>query len=153
MSLSIGDSLPPLTLASDAGHIELESYYGKKLVIYFYPKDNTPGCTIEGQEFTALHDQFRAAGAEIIGISRDSVKSHEHFIRKFSFTFPLLSDPDETACKAFGVIKEKSLYGRKFFGVNRSTFLFDENGILRKAWHSVKARGHASEVLQAVRQL
>lgn len=153
MGLSIGDRLPPLTFASSEGDVRLQSFHGIKLVIYFYPKDNTSGCTTEGLEFTALHDQFRAAGTEIVGISRDSIKSHENFIRKFNFTFPLLSDADEAACKTFGVLKEKSLYGRKYLGVDRSTFLFDKNGVLRRAWHSVKAKGHASEVLEAARRL
>ena len=153
MALNIGDLLPDLTLASSGGNIKLNSYFGKKLVIYFYPKDNTPGCTTEGQEFDTLRAQFQAAGAEIVGISRDSVQSHEKFVHKFGFSFPLLSDTDESACKIFGVLKEKSLYGRKYLGVDRSTFLFDANGTLQKAWQSVKARGHASEVLEAVRQL
>lgn len=153
MGLNIGDLLPPLTLASGSGDVKLQNYHGKKLVIYFYPKDNTPGCTIEGQEFSLLHSQFQAAGTEIVGISKDSVQSHEKFIRKFGFPFALLSDADGAACKAFGVIKEKSLYGRTFLGINRSTFLFDEEGILRNAWHSVKVKGHANEVLEAVRRI
>src|SRR5204862_357315 len=105
--------------------IALADYKGKPLIVYFYPKDNTPGCTQEGIDFRDLHKDFKKAGAAILGVSRDSVKSHENFIEKYKFPFPLLSDADEVACKAFDVIREKSLYGRKYMGVDRSTFLFD----------------------------
>ncbi len=154
MSLKIGDALPDLTLPATGGQdIKLRSFKGKALVIYFYPKDSTPGCTLEGQDFSALQPKFAKAGAQILGVSRDSVKSHDNFCAKYGFTFPLLSDKDETACKAFDVIREKSLYGRKYLGVDRSTFLFDSKGVLRNEWRSVKVKGHAEAVLAAVKAL
>lgn len=149
-----GDKLPKLTLAASGGSdVDLTSFKGKPLVVYFYPKDNTPGCTQEGTDFRDLYRQFQKAGAEIFGISRDSVRSHENFIEKYKFPFTLLSDPDEVACKAFDTIREKSLYGRKYLGVDRSTFLFDAAGKLVREWRSVKVKGHAYEVLDAVKSL
>lgn len=154
MSLKIGDKLPDLTLPATGGKdISLRSLKGKPLVVYFYPKDNTPGCTQEGQDFRDLHPKFRKAGAEILGISRDSVRSHENFAAKYEFPFALLSDSDEAACTAFDVIKEKSLYGRKYMGVDRSTFLFDAKGVLRREWRGVKVKNHAQEVLDAIAAL
>ena len=131
--------------------IQLKSLRGKKVVIYFYPKDATPGCTTEGQNFRDLHAKFRRQNAVIFGVSRDSIASHEKFKEKQQFPFDLISDPDEKICKQFDVIQEKTLYGRKFMGVERSTFLIDENGKLRKEWRKVKVRGHADEVLEAVK--
>jgi thioredoxin-dependent peroxiredoxin len=149
-----GDKLPDLVLPATGGKdIALKSFKGKPLVIYFYPKDNTPGCTQEGQAFRDLYADFRKAGAAIVGVSRDSVRSHENFAAKFEFPFPLLSDSEEAACKAFDVIKEKSLYGRKYMGVDRSTFLFDAKGVLRREWRGVKVKNHAQDVLEAVRAL
>lgn len=149
-----GDKLPKLTLAASGGSdVDLTSFKGKPLVVYFYPKDNTPGCTQEGTDFRDLYRQFQKAGAEIFGISRDSVRSHENFIEKYKFPFTLLSDPDEVACKAFDTIREKSLYGRKYLGVDRSTFLFDAAGKLVREWRNVKVKGHAYEVLDAVKSL
>jgi peroxiredoxin Q/BCP len=146
--------LPNLTLAASGGKdISLKDYKGKPLVVYFYPKDNTPGCTQEGIDFRDLYKDFKKAGAEVLGVSRDSVRSHENFAEKYKFPFPLLSDPDEAACKAFDVIKEKSLYGRKYLGVDRSTFLFDVSGVLKREWRGVKVKGHAEEVLEAVKAL
>lgn len=146
-----GDRIPDLTLPATGGKdIALKSFKGKPLVIYFYPKDNTPGCTQEGQDFRDLYPKFQKAGAQILGISRDSVRSHENFAAKYEFPFPLLSDSDEAACATFDVIKEKSLYGRKYMGVDRSTFLFDAKGVLRREWHGVKVKNHAQEVLEAV---
>lgn len=146
--------LPKLTLPASGGKdIALADYKGKPLIVYFYPKDNTPGCTQEGIDFRDLYKDFRKAGAEILGVSRDSVRSHENFIEKYKFPFPLLSDPDEIACKAFDVIREKSLYGRKYLGVDRSTFLFDGAGVLKQEWRGVKVKGHAEEVLAAVKAL
>lgn len=154
MAFALGDRLPELTLsASGGGLIRLADYGGKKLVVYFYPKDNTPGCTREGQDFNRLYGEFLAAGAEVVGISRDSVRSHDKFCEKFGFTFKLLSDPDESACRSFDVIREKTLYGRKYMGVDRSTFLFDAGGVLRHQWRGVKVSGHADEVLAAARRL
>ncbi|MEM7504642.1 MAG: peroxiredoxin [Pseudomonadota bacterium] len=131
--------------------IHLKSLRGKKVVIYFYPKDSTPGCTTEGQDFRDLHAKFRRANAVIFGVSRDSLASHEKFKAKQKFPFELISDPDEKLCKKFDVIKEKSLYGRKFLGIERSTFVIDEDGKLRAEWRKVKVKGHAAEVLDAVK--
>lgn len=154
MSLQIGDALPDLSLpASGGATVRLADLKGKKLVLYFYPKDNTPGCTQEGQDFAALHDEFQAAGAQVFGVSRDSPKSHDGFAGKHGFPFALLADQDEALCRAFGVLVEKNLYGRKSMGVERSTFLFDEQGLLRRQWRKVKVKSHAAEVLQAVRAL
>ncbi len=131
--------------------IRLKDLRGKKVVLYFYPKDATPGCTTEGQDFRDLHAKFKRANAVILGVSRDSLGSHEKFKAKHEFPFELLSDPDERLCKQFDVIKEKSLYGRKFLGIERSTFLIDEAGKLRAEWRKVKVKGHAAEVLDAVK--
>lgn len=131
--------------------IHLKSLRGKKVVIYFYPKDSTPGCTTEGQDFRDLHAKFKRQSAVILGVSRDSLASHEKFKAKQKFPFELLSDPDEVLCRKFDVIKEKTLYGRKFMGIERSTFLIDERGKLRKEWRKVKVKGHAAEVLEAVK--
>jgi peroxiredoxin Q/BCP len=152
--MKLGDKLPKLTLPASGGStVDLTSFKGRPLVVYFYPKDNTPGCTQEGIDFGQLYKRFQKAGAEIFGISRDSVRSHENFIEKYGLPFTLLSDGDEAACKAFDVIREKSLYGRKYMGVDRSTFLFDKAGILRREWRGVKVKGHAHEVLDAVKAL
>ena len=126
---------------------------GKIVVLYFYPKDNTSGCTIEGQEFRDLHAQFEQAGAIVAGVSRDSVKSHEGFKAKEGFPFPLLADVDEQVCEQFGVMKLKNMYGKQVRGVERSTFVFDRAGRLVKEWRAVKAPGHAAEVLAFVRTL
>lgn len=133
--------------------IQLKALCGKKVVLYFYPKDHTPGCTSEGQDFRDLHAKFKRAGAEIFGVSRDSIASHEKFREKLKLPFDLLSDPDESLCRQFDVIREKSLYGRKFLGVERSTFLIDDKGKLRQEWRKVRVKGHAAEVLQAVKNL
>ncbi len=131
--------------------IHLKSLRGKKVVIYFYPRDSTPGCTTEGQDFRDLHAKFKRQNAVILGVSRDSLASHEKFKAKQKFPFELLSDPDEALCKKYDVIKEKTLYGRKFMGIERSTFLIDERGKLREEWRKVKVKGHAAEVLEAVK--
>lgn len=133
--------------------IQLKSLRGSKVVLYFYPKDSTPGCTTEGRDFRDLHKQFRRQKAVILGVSRDSLASHEKFKAKHEFPFELLSDPDEKLCRQFDVIREKNLYGRKFMGIERSTFLIDENGKLRQEWRKVKVKGHADEVLQAAKDL
>jgi thioredoxin-dependent peroxiredoxin len=126
---------------------------GKHLVIYFYPKDNTPGCTTEALQFRDLHAKFRKAHCEVVGISRDSLKSHENFRAKFSLPFALLSDTDETVCSQFGVIKQKNMYGKQVRGIERSTFVFDKDGKLRREWRGLKADGHAQEVLDFVTSL
>lgn len=128
-------------------------FEGQNLVIYFYPKDSTPGCTTEGQEFRDQYKLFKKYNTEIIGVSRDSIKSHENFKLKQSFPFELLSDPDEKVCKAFDVMKLKSMYGREYIGVDRSTFLINAKGKVIKEWRSVKVKGHVDEVLEAVKEL
>ena len=133
--------------------IRLKDLRGKNVVLYFYPKDSTPGCTTEGRDFSALHGKFKRRKTIILGVSRDSIASHEKFKEKQGFPFDLLSDPDERLCKQFDVIHEKSLYGRKFLGVVRSTFLIDTEGKLRQEWRKVKVKGHAEEVLEAVKAL
>ena len=131
--------------------IRLKTLRGKKVVLYFYPKDSTPGCTAEGQDFRDLHTKFKSQNTIILGASRASLASHEKFKATQSFPFDLLSDPDEKLCKQFDVIREKMLYGRKFMGVERSTFLIDANGKLRQEWRKLKVKGHADEVLQSVK--
>jgi len=131
----------------------LSDLQGKHLVLYFYPKDNTPGCTTEGQDFRDHYPSFRKLKTEVLGVSRDSLKSHEGFKSKQCFPFDLVTDEDEKLCKLFGVIKEKTLYGRKFMGIERSTFIIDRKGILRGEYRGVKVAGHVAEVLAAVKKL
>ena len=125
-------------------------YKGKRIVIYFYPRDNTPGCTSEGEDFRDNYKLFKKMKTEIFGVSKDSLKSHEGFKEKFKFPFELISDPDEKVCKIFDVIKEKSMYGKKYMGIERSTFLIDSNGKLIEEWRKVKVKGHVEEVLSAL---
>jgi peroxiredoxin Q/BCP len=132
---------------------KLSAARGKLLVIYFYPKDDTPGCTTESQQFRDLYTDFKKADCEVIGISRDSIESHEKFKIKFSLPFALLADSDETVCEQFGVMKLKNMYGKQVRGIERSTFVLDRNGILRGEWRGVKVDGHAQEVLQFVQSL
>jgi len=134
-------------------YIELRELRGEKVIIFFYPKDDTPGCTTEGQNFRDLHANFRRQNTVILGVSKDSISSHEKFKEKQGFPFDLLSDPDEKLCQQFDVIKEKSLYGRKFMGIERSTFLIDEDGKLREEWRKVNVAGHVDEVLESVKNL
>lgn len=131
----------------------LSDYKGKTLVLYFYPKDNTPGCTTESMQFRDLHPQFQAANAEVFGISRDSIRSHEGFKSKLDMPFELISDPDETLCIMFNVMKMKNMYGKQVRGVERSTFVIDGNGKLVKEWRGVKVPGHVDEVLEFVKAL
>lgn len=126
---------------------------GKFLVIYFYPKDNTPGCTTQAVQFRDLHAEFGKAGCVVVGISRDSIKSHENFKAKFTLPFELLSDAEEAVCNQFGVIKLKNMYGKQVRGIERSTFVFDKEGIMRREWRGLKADGHAQEVLDFVKTL
>ena len=150
--LKLDGKVPAFTAATTAGdEFSLADARGKSLVLYFYPKDATSGCTVEAREFRDHADKFRRAGAIILGVSRDSLKSHEKFREKESLPFHLLSDPEEKLCGLFDVIKEKSLYGRKYMGIERSTFLIDGSGVLRREWRKVKVAGHAQEVLEAVR--
>ncbi len=145
----VGARVPDLALPVTGGAtVALRDLMGKKVVLYFYPKDMTPGCTIEGHEFSKLKPQFEAAGAVVYGISRDSISSHEKFKSKECYTVELLSDEDEKLCKAFHVIKMKNMYGKKVRGIERSTFVVDDAGQIVKEWRGVKVEGHADEVLQ-----
>lgn len=139
--------------ATSEQHIQLSSFKGKNVVIYFYPKDSTPGCTTEGQNFRDLYSEFSAQNTVIFGVSRDSLRAHENFKAKQSFPFELISDPEETLCKQFDVIKLKKLYGKEHLGIERSTFLIDGEGVLRTEWRKVKVKGHVDEVLEAVKSL
>ena len=145
---------PDFTLpATDGRSLGLKDFAGKTLVLYFYPKDSTPGCTTEARDFAALHGQFVAAGCEVLGVSRDSLKAHENFRAKNALPFALLSDREEAACTAYDVIKLKKLYGKEVRGIERSTFLIDAQGRIVREWRGVKVAGHAQEVLDAVRAL
>ena len=152
--VSIGKKVTHFTLpASGATTLSLKDFSGTHLVLFFYPKDNTPGCTLEGQDFRDAWPEFKRAGAAVLGVSRDSVKSHDGFKAKHEFPYFLLSDADGLLCRQFDVIREKSLYGRKFLGIERSTFLIDKKGMLRQEWRKVRVKGHVNEVLQAVKLL
>lgn len=133
--------------------ISLETLRGRQVVLYFYPKDNTPGCTTEGQDFRDRHEDFLAANTLVFGVSRDSLRTHENFKAKQGFPFELISDKDEQLCQLFGVIKLKKLYGKEYLGVDRSTFLIDNEGVLRHEWRGVKVPGHVDNVLQAAQAL
>jgi peroxiredoxin Q/BCP len=139
--------------ATSAVDFSLYPINNKSLVIFFYPKDNTPGCTTEVQQFRDLYNDFQQSGCEVVGISRDTIKSHESFKTKFSLPFALLSDAEETACNLFGVMKQKMMYGKQVRGIERSTFVLDRHGIIRKEWRGLKADGHAQEVLAFVQTL
>jgi len=150
----VGKKLPGFSLAATGGkNVSLELLTGQKFVLYFYPKDSTPGCTLEGHDFSKLKGEFKKSGALVFGISRDSMKSHEKFKAKENYSVDLLSDEDETVCKIFGVIKMKNMYGKQVLGIERSTFVFDAEGKLRKEWRGVKVPGHAEEVLAYVKSL
>lgn len=150
----LDSKIPDFTLPATSGQtFSLAGHAGRIVVIYFYPKDSTPGCTTEGQQFRDLHAAFQAAGAVILGISRDSLKSHENFKAKQSFPFELGSDADEIVCNLFGVIKQKMMYGKQCRGIERSTFVIDRAGVLRREWRGVKVPGHAQEVLDFVTTL
>jgi thioredoxin-dependent peroxiredoxin len=150
---AIGLTVPDFSLPGTGGEFRLSAFRGKPLVIYFYPKDSTPGCTTEAGQFRDLHDEFEKLGCSILGVSRDSLKSHHGFKAKLGLPFELLSDTDETACRLFDVIRMKRLYGKETLGIQRSTFLIDRAGVLRREWRTVKADGHAAEVLAAARLL
>lgn len=148
------EKAPDLTLpATGDQSVSLSDLRGEKVVLYFYPKDNTPGCTNETRDFGALHPEFVAAGCRVFGISRDSIKSHENFKAKLELPFELLSDADESACKAFDVIKMKNMYGKQVRGIERSTFVIDGEGKVAREWRKVKVDGHADEVLEFVKSL
>ncbi len=150
--VSVGKRVENFTLpATGDQNLSLSDFSGRSLIIYFYPKDNTPGCTQEGQDFRDLYTQFIDAGADILGVSRDSVKVHGNFKNKHEFPFQLLSDSEEVLCKQFDVIREKKLYGRTYMGIDRSTFLIDSTGVLQQEWRKVRVPGHAQIVLDALK--
>ncbi len=150
----VGTPAPAIALQATGGkQIDLASLKGKNVVLYFYPKDDTPGCTLEGQDFTRLHKEFKAANTEVFGVSRDSVQSHDKFKAKQNYSIDLLSDSDEKLCNAYGVIKMKNMYGKKVRGIERSTFVLDANGNVAKEWRKVSVPGHAEEVLNFVKSL
>lgn len=153
-TVTLGKKVPSFKLpATGEQTLKLSDFKGKKLVIYFYPKDNTSGCTTEGQNFRDNYAKFKRANTVVLGVSRDSIKSHENFKAKQEFPFDLLSDKEETLCTLFDVIQEKMLYGKKYMGIERSTFLIDEKGVLRQEWRKVKVAGHVDEVLAAAKAL
>ncbi len=151
---AIGATAPAFSLPASGGRtVSLGDLHGHPVVLYFYPKDSTPGCTQEGLDFQALMSEFAALGAVILGVSRDSVTSHDRFRAKQGFTFDLLSDADQAACRAYDVIREKNMYGKTVLGIERSTFLIDAQGVLREAWRKVKVKHHARAVLEALKAL
>ena len=152
--ITVGKKVPPFKRPA-TGDQELgpADFKGRNLVVYFYPKDSTPGCTTEGQDFRDNIAAFEAANTVILGVSRDSIKRHENFKAKQGFPFDLLADEDESLCQLFDVIKEKNMYGRKVLGIERSTFLIDKTGVLRQEWRKVKVKGHVDEVLVAAQAL
>ncbi|NUN06763.1 MAG: peroxiredoxin [Bdellovibrio sp.] len=154
VKVELGKKVPNFKVSSSAGDdFKLSDFKGKKIVLYFYPKDNTPGCTTESIEFNELLAQFKKQNAEVVGLSRDSLKSHDKFICKFDFKFSLLSDEDEEVCKLFDVIREKNMYGKKVMGIERSTFVIDEDQKLVGEFRKIKAQGHAAEMLKFVKSL
>ncbi len=153
MSVAIGRKVPDFSAASTGGEVRLSKLKGRKLVLFFYPKDNTPGCTNEAGDFRELHAAFAEAGAVVLGVSRDSLKSHEGFKGKLGLPYELVSDPDEALCEQFGVMKLKTMYGRQVRGIERSTFVIDTVGKLAHEWRGVKVPGHVAEVLEVVRSI
>ncbi|MGC8467369.1 MAG: peroxiredoxin [Acidithiobacillus sp.] len=153
-SLSVGQPAPEFCApVSSGGELCLKSLLGRKVVLYFYPKDNTPGCSLEAQDFATMYPEFQAMGAEVIGVSRDSLASHQRFIDKFSLPFPLISDADEKVCRAYDVIQEKKNYGKTYLGIERSTFVVDRAGQLAHIERKVKVAGHAAHILDIVKTL
>ena len=149
-----GLAVPDFSASATGGsNFQLSSVEGKCVILYFYPRDNTPGCTAEGLRFNELHAQFLKLNTEVYGVSRDSLRSHENFKSKMGFSFELLSDEDERVCNMFGVMKMKNMYGKKVRGIERSTFLIDANGILKHEWRGVKVPGHADEVLEFLKSI
>lgn len=154
MTLSIDDKAPAFNLPTDGGSaLKLSALKGKKVVLYFYPKDSTPGCTTEANDFTDRIKDFEKAGCVVVGASKDSVKRHDNFKAKQAIAFPLLSDEDGTLCNDYGVWVQKKLYGREYMGIERATFLIDAKGVVREIWRKVKVKGHADAVLSAVQAL
>ena len=154
VKVEAGKKVPDFTAtATNDSVFTLSKNMGKNIVIYFYPKDNTPGCTKEGEDFRDQFEAFSSNNTIVVGVSRDSVKSHDKFICKYNFPFDLIADEDETVCQLFDVIKEKNMYGRKYMGIERSTFLIDTNGILINEWRKIKVKGHVEEVLGTVKNI
>ena len=153
MPIAVDQPVPDFTAPATGGDFTLSSLRGSKVVLYFYPKDNTPGCTTEGLQFRDLYPKFSKAGAEILGVSRDRLRSHDNFKAKLELPFPLISDPEEKLCALFNVIKMKKMYGKEVRGIERSTFLIDADGVLRREWRGVKVPGHVDEILEAVQAL
>jgi len=153
-TVAIGRKVPDFTLPATGGQeISLSGLRGRRVVLYFYPKDNTAGCTAEGQDFRDRINTFRRRNTTVLGVSRDSIRSHDNFKARQQFPFELLSDADEKVCRLFDVIREKNMYGRKVMGIERSTFLIDADGKLRREWRKVKVAGHVDAVLEAIREL
>ena len=150
--MQLGSSLPEISFTTQNTQSSTADWQGKIILLYFYPKDDTPGCTVQAKDFASMHKSFEELGASIYGVSRDSVKSHQKFCDKFSLSFALISDESEEWCKMFGVLKEKNMYGKKVIGIERSSFVFDPSGKLVKEWRKVKPEGHAEEVLEYIRQ-
>jgi peroxiredoxin Q/BCP len=158
MSVTTGDKAPAFDLPTDStsrwgGQLKLADLKGKTVVLYFYPKDSTPGCTTEGNDFTELHNEFEKAGAVIVGASKDSIKRHDNFKAKQGFPFTLVSDEDGVLCEAYGVWVLKKNYGREYMGIERSTFIIDPKGKIAHVWRKVRVKGHAADVLKAVKEL
>ena len=154
MSVTLDQPLPAFQAQATSGlEVSPESLRGRQAVLYFYPKDNTPGCTTQGQGFRDLHEQFLAANTLVLGVSRDSLRTHENFRAKQGFPFELISDKDKTLCQLFDVMRQKKLYGKDYIGVDRSTFLIDREGVVRQVWRGVKVPGHVAEVLAAAQAL
>jgi len=153
VTIAVDQPVPDFTAPATGGDFTLSSLKGSKLVLYFYPKDNTPGCTTEGLQFRDLSPKFKKAGAQIVGVSRDSVRSHDNFKARLELPFTLVSDADEALCTLFDVIKLKKMYGKQVRGIERSTFLIDADGVLRQEWRGIKVPGHVEEVLEAVQAL
>ena len=153
MTEILNQTIPQFSAQATTGEITSEMFKDRYTVLYFYPKDNTSGCTMEGRDFAALYSQFKEAGCEVIGVSRDSIKSHNNFCSKQGFPFALISDSDESLCKAFDVIKLKKLYGREYMGIERSTFLINPEGVVCAQWRKVKVAGHAQAVLDYLKSL
>jgi thioredoxin-dependent peroxiredoxin len=150
---TLGKKIPAFERPATSGAVKSKDLAGTAFVLYFYPKDDTPGCTLEGQDFRDQHAKFKRLKVKVLGVSRDSLASHEKFKAKYGLPFDLISDTDETLCHAFEVIREKNMYGKKVLGIERSTFLIDARGVLRNAWRKVKVKGHVDEVLAAARAL
>ncbi|WP_419535532.1 peroxiredoxin [Endozoicomonas sp.] len=154
MSVTLGQPVPDFTAqATSDTMVKLSELKGRKVVLFFYPKDNTPGCTSEGQAFRDLYEQFQDSDTLVFGVSKDGMKAHENFRAKHDFPFELISDKDETLCKLFDVIKLKQMYGKEYMGIERSTFLIDSNGVLQHEWRKVRIKGHVEDVLQAAQMV